>query len=285
MKKGQNMKYVIAWVISFLLLGCSPTPSTGDLNPNKKSRKISEIFLSQKNKTIVNFGNREVEISKDKSGFSYIDGVHLKEKEYLYDNNKSRKAVKKLVEDSLIEDKNDKYNLKHTRLRKIFSLYDLNETLVPDMFVTNLQHTLVKVKSDTVTFEDDKISYNNGQRFPKECFNLTQINVKGKMLPLFTQFKDTEGYMCQQNYSENYIAWWDEKQEKLLITELNQFFSAYTNIDLYEYIKSGYGGLLQSIMINPDGLHSVKVDGDNLSYKYIPFDNFKDVAQFSKKFE
>ena len=279
------MKYIIVGLISFFIVGCSPSPSTGVPNPNEKSRNLSEMFLSQDNTVIINFGSREVEISKDKSSFSYIDGVHLKEKEYLYDDNSSRKAVKKLVEDSLVDDKNDKYNLKHTRLKKIFSLYDSNGILVPDMFATNLQHTLVNVKSNAVTFEDDKISYHDGQRFPKECFNLAQINVQGRMYPLFTQFKDTKGYMCHQTYSENYVAWWDEKQERLLITELNQFFSGYTNMDLYKYIKSGYGGLLQSIMIYPDGLHSAKVDRDNLTYKYIPFDSAKDTVKFSKKFE
>lgn len=250
-----------------LFLGCSPTGGNPDAKP---SFNLREIF-SKNDRVFINCSSVEYEVVNNAT----LKKVPLDENEELRttlrDESSARIALKRQI-----------YNA--------YTLYNSKGELVTNYFARDVYPFIGAFdESGKLQHDDliDKVSFDGDMdiKLLETCYSLGRwITIDNKGYPVYAKAR----LMGCENLSKHYVAWWDEKLEKMAITELNDFFKDYTDKDMYQYLPVPKTekeiNVFTRLMVNSKGIYKVDWEsGDSrLNYTYIPSDNSKKSVHFSK---
>jgi len=256
--------YILFSLGIIVFLGCSPTGGNPDAKP---SFFLNEVFFKN-DKVFINCRSVEYEVT---------DGMTLK-KIPLSTNEQLRTVIR--------DSSSDRLNLKR-QMYNAYSVYNSNRELVKNYFVRDRYPFIGaidengKVQNNTNLI--DKVSFDSDMdiKILETCYSLTRrINIENKGYAIFSR---TNQIGCE-NLGHHYVPWWNEKIEKLVISEMNDFFESYTDKDMYQYFPNPKDDdTIVSLMINSNGIYKVdwKVIESKLIYTYVPFDNSKESIHFS----
>jgi hypothetical protein len=247
-----------------VFLGCSPTGGNPDAKP---SFFLNEVF-SKDNRIFINCRSVEYEVTNAMTFKKVPLSLNEQLRTVLRDNSSDRLSIKRQMYNS-------------------YTLYDSNRKLVKNYFARDKYPFIGIIDENSKVQNDnliDKVSfdYDIDIKLLETCYSLGRsISIENKGYPVYIKSRISG---CE-NLSNHYVAWWNEKIEKLVITELNDFFKSYTDRDMYQYLpNSQTSDIITRLMINSDGIYKVdwKVLESKLSYTYIPSDNSKESINFSK---
>lgn len=259
--------YMLSVLLVVGFYGCGPSYSTN----NKPHFALREIF-STNGKIFINCHTVEYE----------VNGTTLK-KVPLSMHEQLRIALRD-SSDARLSIQRQMYNSE--------SLYNSKRELVKNYFVRDRYPFIGavdengKVQNDNHLIDKVLFAHDSDRKFLETCYSLrNNIVIENKAYPIFERFT-TQG--CGYNIKmEHYVAWWNEKVDKLVLSELNDFFKNYMGIDrdMYQYLPVlGIDSRISTrILVNSNGIYKVNWDySKKLSYTYVPFDNSKKSVHFTK---